>query len=143
MIKKLFIAAGLVAFVACSRHEVASVPSLVKWQSSYQQALAQAKSEKKLVMVDIYTDWCGWCKRLDKDVYANAAVAEALAKHFIPVKVNPEKSREGAELAKKFGTQGFPHIVFVNGNGEKVAEISGYLPPTDFIGQLASAAQKL
>ena len=109
-----------------------STTTLVNWQPDYDKAVAQAKQEKKLVMVDVYTDWCGWCKKLDRDVYSDAAVAEKLSKNFLAVKVNPEKSQRGGELAKKFGTRGFPHIVFVDGDGNKISEIGGYLPASDF-----------
>jgi thioredoxin-related protein len=148
MMKRLIFMAMLVALAACSRNEASSsntspagtgVGGLI-WQPSYQVALEKARAEKKILMIDLYTDWCGWCKRLDKDVYANPSVSEKLASRFIALKLNPEKSKEAAELAKKFGTRGFPHIVFVDGAGNKVAEIGGYLPATQFLQRLDSLA---
>ena len=50
----------------------------VDWQTDYDKSLAKAKEEKKLVMVDLYTDWCGWCKRLDKDTYSDKSVETKL-----------------------------------------------------------------
>lgn len=129
----------LAALAACSQNEsqpAGTSADHVAWQPGYPAALEKAKTEKKLVMIDMYTDWCGWCKRLDKDVYANEAVAAKLGAKFVSVKLNPEKSKEAAELAKKFGTRGFPHIVFVDGSGNKVAEISGYLPASQFLQRL-------
>lgn len=114
----------------------------VKWATDYDKALAQAKSEKKLVMVDVYTDWCGWCKKLDKDVYSNAKVSEKLSKDFVACKINPEKSAQNRKLADKFGTRGYPHIVFVDGDGKKVYEISGYIPADRFAGRLDVALGK-
>jgi thioredoxin-related protein len=63
-------------------------------------------------------------------------VAAKLGASFVSVKMNPEKSSEAKELAKKFGTRGFPHIVFVDGTGNKVAEIGGYVPAEQFLQQL-------
>jgi thiol:disulfide interchange protein len=137
--KKYFMVALLAALVGCGRNETTTSSSptteadgVLKWESSYQAALVRAKAEKKLVMVDVYTDWCGWCKRLDRDVYANPSVAAKLASGFVVVKLNPEKTKEAAEVSRQFGTRGFPHIVFVNGDGKKVNEISGYVPADEF-----------
>lgn len=121
---------------------VTAFADAVKWQTDYNAALALAKKEKKIVMVDVYTDWCGWCKRLDKDVYANPDIQTKLSKSFVSVKVNPEKSRQGMELARNFGTRGYPHIVFLDGEGKKIGEIGGYLPVDQFGKQLDAIASK-
>ena len=125
-----FLALGAVAFEA------------VDWQHDYDAALEKAKKDNKLVIVDLYTDWCGWCKKLDKDTYSNADVESKLAKGFIAVKLNPEKTPRAAKLARQFGTTGFPHIVFVNADGKKVSEIGGYLPPKDFLKQLDKVTEQ-
>ena len=91
-------------------------------------------------MVDVYTDWCGWCKKLDRDVYADAKVSEKLAKNFVAVKINPEKTSRAAQLAKQFGTRGYPHIVFVNGDGKKIGEIRGYVSANEFLQRLDKVA---
>ena len=114
----------------------------VDWEQDYDLGLAKAKKDKKLVMVDLYTDWCGWCKKLDKDTYSNKDVADKLTKDFIAVKVNPEKSPKGAKLAKQFGTRGFPHIVFLSADGNKVSEIGGYLPPKEFLKRLETVSEQ-
>jgi thioredoxin-related protein len=114
----------------------------LQWHDNYDKALAAAKSDNKIVMVDVYTDWCGWCKKLDRDVYANADVKAKLAKDFVPLKINPEKSKKNLELARSFGTRGYPHIVFLDATGKKVSEISGYIPAEQFTQKLASLTQK-
>ena len=120
----------------------AGVSAAVDWGHDYDAALEKAKKDKKLVMVDLYTDWCGWCKKLDKDTYSDKDVAAKLAKDFIAVKVNPEKSQRNAKLAKDFGTTGYPHIVFVDASGKKVSEIGGYLPAAQFLEQLNKISEK-
>ena len=114
----------------------------LQWQADYDKALAAAKSAKKIVMVDLYTDWCGWCKKLDRDVYANTDVKSKLAKDFVSLKINPEKSKKGMELARSFGTRGYPHIVFLDANGKKISEIVGYVPADKFGEKLASLTEK-
>lgn len=112
------------------------------WEHDYDKALEKAKKDKKVVMVDVYTDWCGWCKKLDKDVYGDAKVSEKLSKDFIACKINPEKSAQNRKIADKFGTRGYPHIVFVNGDGKKISEIGGYLPAKEFLKQLEKITEK-
>ena len=114
----------------------------VEWGHDYDAALEAAKKDKKLVMVDLYTDWCGWCKKLDKDTFSDKDVEARVTKEFVAVKVNPEKSQQNAKLAKDFGTTGFPHIVFVDANGKKVSEIDGYLPAAQFLEQLNKITDK-
>jgi thiol-disulfide isomerase/thioredoxin len=104
----------------------------INWETSYDTALEKAKKDKKLVMVDVYADWCGWCKKLDRDTYSDKTVQETLVKNFVAVKINPEKSKRDGELAKQFGTHGYPHIVFLDDSGKKFGEISGYQPAGQF-----------
>lgn len=109
----------------------------IKWKSSYDMAVAEAKATHRLVMVDFYTDDGVWCKKLDADTYPAAAV-EKEAESFVPVKVNAEK--EGAAAAKKYDVQGYPTVVFVQPDGTLVWKISGYLPAEDFAKQMHLAA---
>lgn len=105
----------------------------IAWGNSLSKAMAQAKAQNKLVMIDFYTDWCVWCKRLDKDTYPNAQVVQT-AKQFVAVKVNAEK--EGLAAAKKYNVSGFPTILFVNGSGEVEGRINGYMTPEPFRAEL-------
>jgi thioredoxin-related protein len=113
----------------------------VNWQADFDKAVASAKKDGKLVVVDVYTDWCGWCKKLDKDVYADPKVIQKLAKDFVAVKINPEKTARAADLARQFGTRAYPHIVFVNGDGKKIGEIGGYVPADEFLKRLDNITQ--
>src|SRR5439155_25358632 len=72
---------------------VAGTPALA-------DVLAQAKKEGKPVFIDFQTSWCGWCRRLEKDVYSQASVGD-LMKAFVNVAYDPEKG-EGKGLAARF-----------------------------------------
>lgn len=128
----------ILGFLALS----ASTFAAVDWGQDYDVALEAAKKDKKLVMVDLYTDWCGWCKKLDKDTFSDKDVEARLTKDFIAVKVNAEKSQQNAKLAQDFGTTGFPHIVFVDADGKMVSEINGYLPAPQFLEELNKISDK-
>ena len=62
----------------------------VHWMSFSQMQEAQKRAPRR-VIVDIFTDWCGWCKKLDKDVYENPIIASYINQHFYALKLNAEK----------------------------------------------------
>jgi thioredoxin-related protein len=95
----------------------------------------------KVAMLDFYTDWCGWCKKLDEDVYPNPRVQKAM-KPFDFRRVNAEGSDADRALAKKYSVDGYPTIVFVDSTGAVVHRIVGYLPPADFEKELAGVSAR-
>ena len=135
---KRLVAVTIVVFLTLAAGAFAAVD----WERNYDVGLEKAKKDKKLVMVDIYTDWCGWCKKLDRDTYSDKDVGNKVTKDFVAVKLNPEKSPKGATLARQFGATGYPHIVFVDAAGNKVSEINGYLPPKEFLKRLEMISDK-
>jgi thioredoxin-related protein len=68
------------------------VPPEVKWHR-FDEAIVAARSAGKHIMVDVYTDWCGWCKKLDKETYADFAVREVLAESYVSVKVKGDSGK--------------------------------------------------
>jgi len=107
----------------------------VAWAKSYEAGLARVRAEKKPVMIDLYTDWCGWCKKLDEDVYPTESVA-TLSKQFVCIKLNPEQDKKNG---KKFKVEGFPTIVFLNTKGAEINRIGGYLPAPKFAEEMKKA----
>lgn len=101
----------------------------ISWAKDWKAAQEEASSSGKLIMVDFYTDWCGWCKRLDKDTYTNEKVIK-LSSQLVSLKLDAEK--EGKELAQKYNVQGFPTILFLDAKGEIMGRISGYMGPDPF-----------
>jgi thiol:disulfide interchange protein len=63
--------------------------SKITWYSMT-DGFAKAKKENKMVVVDVYTDWCYWCKVMDQQTYGNAAIIKKMNKYFVAVKFNPE-----------------------------------------------------
>src|SRR4030065_527345 len=64
----------------------------VNWVS-YDKGLEVAKRENKHLVVDFYTTWCGWCKKMDKDTYTNSGEKKLLAENYVAVKLNAESSK--------------------------------------------------
>ncbi|NUQ80185.1 MAG: thioredoxin family protein [Bacteroidetes bacterium] len=122
----------LLAFLLSS----AGTSDTLKWYS-FNEGLAIAKAERKHVLVDFYTDWCGWCKKMDKETYTNQSVTGTLNKHFVIIKVNAEDESAMAtykqytvsypELTAGFGVTGFPSTVFLNPEGEYLTMVPGYI----------------
>lgn len=115
---------------------IAAKGELIDWETTYDSALSKAKKEKKHLLIDVYTDWCGWCKVLDKKVYQNAEAAEFINKSFVCLKSNAEKG-DGIKVASRFKVSGFPATIVLNGKGEKIGSISGFLPPEKFTARLS------
>lgn len=114
----------------------------IKWEKDLATAIKKARSKNIPIMIDVYTDWCTWCKELDKNTYANKEVIET-AKKMVSVKLNPETSEEGEEIAKKYGVQGYPTILFINADGFVLENVGGYVEGEKFVPYMKNAIEKL
>jgi thioredoxin-related protein len=120
----------------------------VQWMS-LSQAESAIQKEKKPILVDLYTDWCGWCKVMDKKTYANKNVAKYVHDKFYPVKINAESrdvinfngrtyqfnSQYKANDFAIYLTQGrleFPTTIILPADGSSPQAIPGFLEPKDF-----------
>jgi len=109
---------------------------------------AANKKEKRKVLVDLYTDWCGWCKKMDKATFQNPEIADYVNENFHAVKFNAEQKseinfagknhkflpsgRRGAnELAYKFlnGRMSYPTIAFLDEKLERINSFPGFKQP--------------
>ena len=97
---------------------------------SYDDALSKAYAEQKIVMVDLYTDWCGWCKKMDRETFADPRVGRA-TRGMVPIRVNAEKG--GEEVARKFRVDGYPVVLFLDGKGREVQRIRGYVDADELL----------
>lgn len=122
--------------------------SQLQWKP-FNAGIAEAKMSGKKVMIDVYTDWCGWCKKMDKDTYSDAAVADYLSKEYVAIKLNAESSNaleyQGKkyteqELSAAFGITGYPSIIFLTDNGEPITVLPGYADAKQFKGVLSYIA---
>lgn len=114
----------------------------IKWEKDLASAMKKAKEKNLPIMIDVYTDWCTWCKELDKNTYSHKEVIDT-AKKMVSVKLNPETSAEGAEIAKKYGVQGFPTILFINADGLVLENVGGYVEGDKFVPYMKNAIEKL
>lgn len=127
-----------------------SLNGLVYSQLSFNDALTKAKSENKRVIVDVYTDWCGWCRKMDSEAYSNSEVKKIIEDSFIFVKLNAEgsdkvtyngKEYTEEDLAVYFEASGYPTNVFLEPDGKviefkydtvKMKNVPGYFKTDEF-----------
>ena len=100
------------------------------FDSGFESALAEAGERGTLVMVDFKTDWCTWCKRLDRDTFSDPAVVAELGE-LVALQLDAEK--EGVDAAERYGVRSYPTILFLDSAGHEVDRILGYLPPDAFL----------
>lgn len=114
------------------------------WKS-WNAGIAEAKATGRPILVDVYTDWCGWCKRMDRDVYARADVRDYLAKKFVTIKLDAESSELASfenrrmtlgAIAQRFRVSGYPTTIFLRPNGEHLVNVPGYVPAERFLRML-------
>lgn len=101
-------------------------------KDTFNNILAKAKKENKLVFLDAYASWCGPCKLLDRNVFPKKEVGDFYNANFYNLHIDMEKG-EGVEIAKKYGIHSYPTLLFINGNGEIVLKAAGYMPVSDFL----------
>jgi thiol:disulfide interchange protein len=80
------------------------------------KAIEQATQEKKLIFVDIYTDWCLPCKMMDTDVFTDKNIIAFFEKHFVSLKVDAEKGN-GPNLAYLYQVDSYPTLLFLDTKG--------------------------
>jgi len=110
---------------------------------SWAEIKAKAKKENKLIFVDAFTTWCGPCKWMAKNVFTNDTVARYFNEHFVNAKIDMEAG-EGKDIAKLYGVNVYPSLLFINGEGELVHKGVGAMQVKDFVslGQDANNPEK-
>jgi thiol:disulfide interchange protein len=97
---------------------------------SLDEALALAKTEDKLVMVDFYADWCPPCRMLDSYTWPDPAVQAWLQEKTVAIKNNVD---DNPEVWAKYRFKGIPILIFLRPDGSEVGRLSGFRPPQQFL----------
>ena len=136
-----------------------AVAAKVKWYT-WEEAVEASANEKRKIFVDVYTDWCGWCKRMDKATFNDPSISKYLNDDFYAVKLNAEQradinfkghvfkfvssGRRGYhQLAYELlnGRMSYPTVVVLNENFERILISPGFQKPKDFEYVLKFAAE--
>ncbi|MFN3405625.1 MAG: thioredoxin fold domain-containing protein [Cytophagaceae bacterium] len=107
-----------------------------KWLS-YDEAVKLNSKKPRKIFIDVYTDWCGWCKKMDKATLSNPKITGYLKEKYYAVKLNAEsnkmikykgKEMTEAQLARNvFGATGFPTTVYLDSEENLLQPIPGYM----------------
>jgi thioredoxin-related protein len=118
----------------------------VKWMT-IEEAFAAMQKKPKKVFIDVYTDWCGWCKVMDRNTFTNPAIADYLNENYYSVKLNAEGKEDitlGARTYKMVGNvnelaatllkgqMSYPTTVYLNEKMEVIQPVPGYQEPRAF-----------
>jgi len=117
------------------------------WLNDYKKAQQEAKASNKFLLLDFTgSDWCGWCKKFDKEILSQSQFKDYARENLVLVELDfprakqqsLELRKQNQELAHQFEVQGFPTIVVLDGDGQKLWQYDGYFPdgPAAFIAQL-------
>lgn len=99
------------------------------WGSSIQKGFETAKQDKKFIIVDVFADWCTYCLVLEKEIFPDPEVSRILDS-FVRVRLDGE---EFPNLRKKYNIEGYPTILFLDGDGNFVTKISGLATKEDIL----------
>ncbi|MFM7429810.1 MAG: thioredoxin family protein [Flammeovirgaceae bacterium] len=144
----IFLVLSASLLFAQSEHPAASAK--VNWLT-FEQAVEKSKTEKRKLFVDVYTDWCGWCKVMDKNTFAEPTIAKLLNEKFYPVKFNAEQREDVVFQGTTFkfiqqGNSGahqlavvllnnqlsYPTVAFVEEDFSNKYPVPGYRKPEEF-----------
>lgn len=120
----------------------------IQWLS-IEEVAARMKQEPRKVVIDVYTDWCGWCKKMDKSTFTDPEVAQLVNDHFYAVKLDaegkepitlngktfnfkPEYKAHELSVALLQGQMSFPTTVYLDENMNMLAPVPGYLDAKNF-----------
>ncbi|MGY5354415.1 thioredoxin family protein [Wenyingzhuangia sp. IMCC45467] len=120
-------------------------PKTIKW-ISFEKAIELSKTTPKPILIDVYTDWCTWCHKMDASTYNQEVIVDYINEHFYAVKLNAEQKEDitykdhtfkfvpsGRRGTHEFaasllnGKMSYPSTVFLNKNQELIQAIPGYL----------------
>ncbi|MBN1197724.1 MAG: DUF255 domain-containing protein, partial [Bacteroidales bacterium] len=123
----------------------------IRWMS-FEEAYELNKTKPKKIFIDMYTDWCGWCKRMDATTFENQEIIRYMNKYYYAVKFdaerkdtvmidgitfvnqNPENRRSSHQLAIELlrGKMSYPSFVFLNEKSQMLTVIAGYQDAKNF-----------
>jgi thioredoxin-related protein len=100
--------------------------------SNINAVLDSAKKQNKIVFINLWATWCGWCTNMKNNVFTQKEVGNYFNKNFISIRLNGEKG-EGRKIRDKYGITAYPAMIFVNANGQLIGGKLGYTKSKELI----------
>jgi len=127
----ILMAAMMILAGGCGKDEgdTGAALTAIDFITDFDEAVAAGKDRDQAVLIDFYTDWCGWCKKLDTVTYVDSAVV-AMSRNLVFAKIDADAD---TVHRNEYAVQGFPCVLLINNDGTEIDRIGGYLPPDQFI----------
>jgi len=103
-------------------------------------ARAEAERQQKPIFVDVYADWCGPCKQMERTVFPSDSVHDLLTKRFVLAKINGDDPILGDSLKKQFGIRAYPTYIILSPSGRERKRRVGFVNKTSLVSWLADSA---
>ena len=123
---------GLLTILFLALYTSISAQGIQFASGTWDELLAMARKENKLIYLDAYTTWCGPCKMMKNNIFPKDEVGAFYNKNFVNVQMDMEKG-EGIELAKRYEVRAYPTHLIINGNGDLVHFGLGYMDVDPFL----------
>ena len=105
----------------------------IAWRDWSDQVFADARAQKKYVLLDLGAVWCHWCHVMDATTYHDPKVAKLIRDHFIPVRVDQDAQ---PDLSRRYEAFGWPATIVMDADGNDIGRMRGYREPARFAGVL-------
>lgn len=132
--KQMFLSL-LVLLGVCIAPRVVAAEEL--WIADIKQAVALADRRDRFLLVDLYADWCHWCKLLEREVFSTHRFKQ-FANQFVLLRVDTEDGGQGTRFMERIGSPGLPTTLILDHGMVRVATVEGYLPTEKMIEALES-----
>ncbi|MGK2859304.1 MAG: thioredoxin family protein [Thermoanaerobaculia bacterium] len=109
-----------------------------KWHDTVAKAQAEAKKGNKLILVDMFADWCGWCHRMEREVFPSE-VFQAASKNYALLRLDTEDGKEGTKVASDFGVTSLPTFLLLTPDLGVAGYIRGYSAADAFVEKIQQA----
>ena len=132
---------SVVSLVLLTFAAVPAGASDLEWLSDVDQAMAAAAKGDRYILVDLYAEWCGWCKVLEEKVFTTAEFA-AFVKEFVLLRVDVEDGGQGSQLQIDYNAASLPTTLILDSDGVRVGAVAGFAPTPQFVQHLKDAIQR-
>jgi thioredoxin-related protein len=111
------------------------------WHKTIAPAQKVAKEKNRLILVDMYADWCGWCHRFEQEVFPAEAFQNA-TEDLVLLRLNTEDKGEGTNLARRYNVSSLPTFLLLAPDLSIAGIIRGYAPANEFVKMLKDTEDK-